>query len=131
MLPPGRRPSPRPGRGRRRRPRVVNDLAARVERELLALFNQRQKAAVAGVARRVEDARDPHAIPGPERLDVPVAEWRSDLLDPVGRRRHAHSVTSLCRCAWHSMVTATGSEVMWQGYVRMWMPNAVVSPPYP
>lgn len=26
-----------------------------------------------------------------------------------------HSVTSLCRCAWHSMVTATGSDVMWQG----------------
>src|SRR5690348_13723450 len=34
-------------------------------------------------------------------------------------RRRPHNVTSLCRCAWHSMVTATGSEVMWHGYVRM------------
>ena len=42
-----------------------------------------------------------------------------------------HSVTSLWRWAWHSIVTATGSDVMWQGYVRMWMANAVVSPPYP
>src|SRR5215470_12365491 len=28
---------------------------------------------------------------------------------------HPHNVTSLCRCAWHSMVTATGSDVMWHG----------------
>src|SRR5256885_1401754 len=34
-------------------------------------------------------------------------------------RRPAHSVASLCLCAWHSMVTATGRLVMWQGDARM------------
>ena len=45
------------------------------------------------------------------------------------RTSRAHSVTSLCRWAWHSMVTATGKEVMWQGYASRWIPSAVVSPP--
>src|SRR6266566_2648277 len=30
----------------------------------------------------------------------------------IAQRRRPHSVTSLCRWAWHSMVTATGREVM-------------------
>src|SRR6266571_871952 len=30
----------------------------------------------------------------------------------IAQRSRPHSVTSLCRCAWHSMVTATGREVM-------------------
>src|SRR5207247_11252978 len=40
------------------------------------------------------------------RLHIGVAQRRPDILDPVGRRRDAHSVTSLCRCAWHSIVTS-------------------------
>src|SRR4029453_4131326 len=39
------------------------------------------------------------------------------------------TAASLCGGAWHSIVTATGSDVMWQGYVSTWMPSAVVSPP--
>ena len=62
-----------------------------------------------------------------EPVTIPLLR-RAAFID-VGRGRNAHSVTSLWRWAWHSMVTATGSEVMWHGYVRMWMPNAVVSPP--
>src|SRR3989454_3766848 len=53
-------------RARRRRARVVDDLAAHLDRELLATLDQRKEAPVSGVARRVEDARDPHAIAGPQ-----------------------------------------------------------------
>src|SRR5712691_9305626 len=95
-------------RARRRRPRVIDDLAAQVEWELLALLDQREEPAVRGVARRIEDARDPHAIARLQRLDVGVAERRPHLLDPVGPRRDAHSVTSLCRCAWHSISSEGG-----------------------
>src|SRR5712691_2764906 len=115
----------------RRWPRVVDDLSPHVDRQRLTRFDEGPEPPVRGVARRVQHARDPHPVAGLQLLDVRVAERRCDLLDSVSSGRHAHRVTSLCRCAWHSMVTATGSEVMWQGYVRMWMPNAVVSPPYP
>src|SRR5438876_11124159 len=47
----------------------------------------------------------------------------------IAQRRRPHSVTSLWRWAWHSMVTAPGREVMCQGQGRMWMPKDVVSPP--
>ena len=43
--------------------------------------------------------------------------------------RSGHSVASLWRCAWHSIVTATGNDVMWHGNEITWMPRDVVSPP--
>src|SRR6058998_1364421 len=53
-----------------------------------------------------------------------------DCAGEAGARTEVHhSVASLWRCAWHSIVTATGSDVMWQGYVSTWMPSDVVSPP--
>src|SRR5206468_1649292 len=108
---------------------VIDDLALDVDRQPLALVDQWQQPAMSGVARGIDDARDANAITGLQQQHVRVGQRRADLFDPVGGRRHTHSVTSLWRCAWHSISTATGSEVMWQGYVRMWMPNDVVSPP--
>src|SRR5947207_2099864 len=135
-------------RPRRRWARVIDDLALDVDRQPLALLDQRQEPAVGGVARGIDDARDADPIAGLERFDVGVRQRRANVLllggglrppsetsPPRWRRRSrrsiavAHSVASLWRCAWHSMVTATGSDVMWQGYVSMWMPNDVVSPP--
>src|SRR5262245_21438093 len=83
------------------------------------------------VARGVEHAGDADVVARGQLLHVGVAERRDHFLDPVRPDGDAHSVTSLWRGAWHSIVTATGSEAMWQGYERMWMPSAVVSPPYP
>ena len=72
----------------------------------------------------------------PAVLAPPIPQWGPSAArgrEPLPRHPHAvpaaHSVTSLCRWAWHSMVTATGSEVMWQGYASRWIPSAVVSPP--
>src|SRR4029453_15094825 len=74
--------------------RVVDDRALHIDRQLLALLQQRKQAAVRGVARGVEHAADPHAIPGLQRLDVGVAERRGDVLDPVAAGRDAHQETA-------------------------------------
>src|SRR5256885_2850958 len=104
----------------RRRPRVIDDRALDVDRQLLALLDERQQPPMRRVPRRVDDAADAHAIAGLQRLHVGVGQRRRDVLDPIAARRHAHSVTSLWRCAWHSMVTPTRSEGMWQGLGGGW-----------
>src|SRR6266850_1755777 len=74
----------------RRRARVIDDGALDVDRQLLALLDQRQQPAVRGVARGVDHTADAHAIPRLERDDVAVGERRGDVLDAVGRGRDAH-----------------------------------------
>src|SRR4029453_983375 len=123
-----------------RRARVVDDLPLDVDGERLAGLHERHQARVRGIARGVEHARDANPVARLERLDVVVAQRRPDLREAVRREGdHSlrsprapttltpalslggrgsvvhHSVTSLWRCAWHSMVTATGRLVMWHG----------------
>lgn len=42
-----------------------------------------------------------------------------------------YSVIFLWRCEWHSILTATGSDAMWQGAVSIWTASAVVLPVKP
>src|SRR5262245_40035478 len=93
---------------------VVDDLALHVDGEWPARLDQRRKTPVGGVPRGVEDTGDADAVARGERFDVGVAQRRRHVLDAV-RRCRDHSTASLWRWAWHSMVTATGRLVMWQG----------------
>src|SRR5207245_11643656 len=54
-------------RPRRRRARVIDDLALDVDRQSLALLDQRQESAVSSVTRRIDDARDAAALTRLER----------------------------------------------------------------
>src|SRR5437867_9649396 len=65
--PPARGGANRPddiARARRRGARVVDDLAADVDRQRLTPLDQRKEAPVRRVTRRVEHPGDPHAITG-------------------------------------------------------------------
>src|SRR5205085_4393561 len=74
----------------------------------LALFHQRKQPAVGGITRGIDDAGDADAIAGLQRSDVGVRQRRDNVFNPVGAGAHAHNVTSLCRCAWHSITSEGG-----------------------
>src|SRR5206468_2429295 len=135
--------------------RLGAQIFVRDDRELLDELREHRAGAADGaeidapvLAERVLDRLRAIALAdGP--LEPEPEEGRRELVHPARRRRadRAHDVAGAGRrrpgvvddlaarvegeplALLDEPVEATVGEVMWQGYVRMWMPNAVVSPP--
>ena len=105
-----------------------------------AFSHKTETATVAAIKREAPKAAQTQASdPKPADTKSPQQKKEEPKLAPRGRTSvvvlngngipGAAAVNADKAHSMHYIVTATGNEVMWQGWVRMWMPSEVVSPP--
>ncbi len=97
----------------------------------LALVEHLHHPLVRGVAGRVDGAAHEHHVADLERAHVVVvrAARGSACGRPRGPRPTRQITLEPVRWAWHSMLTATGSDAMWVGIVSTWTASTVCVPP--